>query len=114
MEARPLSELFDIIDLVERRKRDEQQWKHVGSQLRSLRRVTGYSQAAVADAAGIQQAYLSEIENNVKTPSTNTVESVTTALQTLTSGGAANGKTDGSKARKPSAKADAKAARRNK
>jgi transcriptional regulator with XRE-family HTH domain len=119
MEARPLSELLGDVDaLLAQHKQHQEQWKNVGSHLRSVRKAAGFSQAKIEAETGIPQAYLSQIENNVKTPTTSTVEAVTTALHTLTAGGTARGDQgkEGQQApdRRPSAKADAAKARRRK
>ena len=54
--------------------------KHLGSNLRALRNAAGLTQPQLAERAGIEQGYLSKLENGRAAPSQEVIERLATAL----------------------------------
>ncbi|MGC2816366.1 MAG: helix-turn-helix transcriptional regulator, partial [Candidatus Acidiferrum sp.] len=53
----------------------------IGDRLRELRLQKKFSQTDVEDRSGMQRAYISQIENNHKTPTVETLERFARALE---------------------------------
>lgn len=78
--AQPLRDFLAAQKVVEELK------PTVGSNLRAMRLEAGLSQAAVASNARVSQAYLSKIENDAKTPSSDSLERIINAMEGSFSG----------------------------
>lgn len=102
MEEKPLSELLKgVEDKLEVRRTWNQD---VGSLLRAARSAANVSQSDLAATAGVNQAYVSQIENGSKTPSEEVIEKLTVALRQI----------GGTHAQVPNAREDARKARKGK
>ncbi len=55
--------------------------RRLADNMRSLRKARGWSQEALADAAGIDRTYISGIERLVRNPTITVLERIATALE---------------------------------
>lgn len=55
--------------------------KRLALNMKRLRKERGWSQEALADAAGLDRTYISGIERNVRNPTITVVERISTALK---------------------------------
>lgn len=55
--------------------------RRLADNMRSLRKARGWSQEALADAAGIDRTYISGIERLVRNPTVTVLERIATALE---------------------------------
>lgn len=73
-------------DFLAAQKAVEELKPEVGPTLRAMRLNAGLTQAYVAGSAGVTQAYLSQIENEAKTPSSDSLTRIINVMEGSTSG----------------------------
>ena len=109
MEPRPLTELLEAAEKAEALEQEAKRLrKEVADNLKLYRQSSGLTQSDAADAMGVNQAYLSQLEAGKKAATPGTLRSMTNSYITK---GANIGHQDKAK---PNAKADLKKARGNK
>jgi len=67
----------------------------VGPHLRAMRLDAGLTQVFVASNAGVTQAYLSQLENEAKTPSSDSLLRIIDVMEGSTSGRSEDGQEEG-------------------
>jgi DNA-binding transcriptional regulator YiaG len=77
----PMTNTRPLLEFLQMHKELEERKATIGGTIHLARKARGMTQSDMAKAMGTTQAYLSLIENNIKTPTPGTVERAISALE---------------------------------
>ena len=75
-------EMKPLIKFLEGEVVREERRKHLGSQIKAMRKELGQTQAVASAGIGVTQAYLSQVESGSRTPSIETMNSIVNYFST--------------------------------